>query len=232
MDQAEFDILADQYYDEHKKNVAITGETPEYFSEYKIYDLSLVVKNSGCSSVNVLDFGCGVGGSIPYFRRYFPESSLCCADISFRSMEIAQERFPGAERYCQIGTDDIPLESSSQDVVFSACVFHHIPGKEHFGWLRELRRITKPGGMIMIYEHNPYNPLTVRAVNTCPLDVNAQLISARSLRRKVLKAGWTDVRVTYRLFFPNALKALRPLEWKLGWLCLGAQYYLTAVCPP
>ena len=33
--KAEFDLLADEYRNVHTANVAITGEAPEYFSEYK-----------------------------------------------------------------------------------------------------------------------------------------------------------------------------------------------------
>jgi hypothetical protein len=32
----------------------------------------------------------------------------------------------------------------------------------------------------------------------------------------------------YRVFFPHALAALRPLERLLAWLPLGAQYYVCA----
>ena len=84
--------------------------------------------------------------------------------------------------------------------------------------------ITRAGGLIAIFEHNPLNPLTVHAVNTCPFDENARLIFARSLTRRLSAAGWTSPRIQYNLFFPRALAQLRPLEAGLGWLPLGAQY--------
>jgi hypothetical protein len=40
MAKVEFDGYADTYYEEHKKNVEITGEAPEYFAEYRIADLA------------------------------------------------------------------------------------------------------------------------------------------------------------------------------------------------
>ena len=112
--------------------------------------------------------------------------------------------------------------------MFSACVFHHIAHEHHEQWLKELLRITRPGGILAIYEHNPLNPLTVRAFNTCPLDKDARLIQAWKLRRACLEAGWSSASIAYRLFFPRALAYLRPLERRLGWLCLGAQYRLLA----
>jgi SAM-dependent methyltransferase len=225
--KAEFDSLADEYRVHHKENIAITGESPEYFSEYKIADLADLLKKLSLPAANILDFGSGIGNSLPYIRKFFPDSEISCADVSARSIEIAKSRFPGAERYVQIDSS-IPLPSASQDVVFSACVFHHIPHEEHLHWLNELLRITKLGGVLAIYEHNPLNPLTLRAVNTCPLDVNARLISGSIMRKCALMGGWEDAHVDYKLFFPAALAALRPMERHLEWLGLGAQYRMTA----
>ena len=42
MDIAEFDQFADEYHNLHEANIRITGEGPEYFSEYKTRDLSRV----------------------------------------------------------------------------------------------------------------------------------------------------------------------------------------------
>lgn len=228
--RAEFDLLADEYHEQHKTNVAITGEGPEYFAEYKIADLATLVRERGLAAGHILDFGCGIGNSVPFFRKYFGQSELHCGDVSARSIEIAQARFPGQEKYVLIGKN-IPLPTHSQDIVFSACVFHHIPHEEHSHWLGELRRVTRPGGLLAIYEHNPLNPLTVRAVNTCPLDVNARLIRGGTLRQRALASGWEGARVDYKLFFPSMLKSLRPLEQHLGWLGLGAQYRLAARNP-
>ena len=228
--KAEFDLLADEYRVQHKANVAITGESPEYFSEYKIADLAGLLDRMKLPAAKILDFGSGIGNSLPYFRKYFSGSEISCADVSARSIEIAQTRFPGQENYLLID-QSIPLPTASQDVVFSACVFHHIPHEQHLHWLVELRRITKPGGVLAIYEHNPLNPLTVRAVNTCPLDVNARLIRGATMRKRALTGGWENAHVDYKLFFPAILAGLRPLERHLEWLGLGAQYRIMARRP-
>lgn len=228
--RAEFDLLADEYHEQHKANVAITGEGPEYFAEYKIADLADLIFKKGLANGAILDFGCGIGNSVPYFRKYLEQSQLSCADVSARSVEIAQKRFPGQEKYVLIDKK-IPLPTHSQDIVFSACVFHHIPHDEHWHWFSELRRVTRPGGLLAIYEHNPLNPLTVRAVNTCPLDVNARLIRGGTLRQRAIASGWNDASLHYKLFFPSILKSLRPVERHLEWLGLGAQYRVAARNP-
>ena len=229
MAKAEFDSYADTYYEEHKKNIEITGEAPEYFAEYKIADLAHHLSKTHTSCGRITDFGSGIGNSIPYFRRYFPGAALSCADVSAQSIQLAKDRFPGEETFLLIDGENISIDDASQDVVFSACVFHHISHEYHDQWLKELLRITRPGGVLAIYEHNPFNPLTVRAFNTCPLDKNAHMIRAWTMRRACLMAGWTRARIDFRLFFPRALAYLRPLERRLGWLGLGAQYRLLAL---
>jgi len=224
MDKVEFDRFADEYYDQHRDNVAITGESPEYFAEYKISKLKQIVEHSNVSVSRICDFGSGIGNSIPFFRTHFPDASLTSSDVSERSLALSKQRYPGSNDYLVIEKDRLPCEPETFDVVFSACVFHHIAHDEHAMWLRELHRITRRGGLIAVFEHNPLNPLTVHAVNTCPFDANAKLIFARDLARQLEDAGWASPRIRYNLFFPRGFSLLRPMESKLGWLPLGAQY--------
>jgi hypothetical protein len=54
--------------------------------------------------------------------------------------------------------------------------FHYVPCADHIGLLREIRRVlSKKAGRLFIYEHNPLNPLTLRAVRTCEFDRDAVL---------------------------------------------------------
>jgi ubiquinone/menaquinone biosynthesis C-methylase UbiE len=228
MDKAEFDRFADEYYDQHRQNIAITGEGPEYFAEYKIKLLKSVVESHDLNASRICDFGSGIGNSIPYFQKYFPNSELTLADVSERSLALSKQRFPEFGSCLLIQKDRLPAEDNCFDVAFSACVFHHIPHDEHLRWLRELLRVTRRGGLVAIFEHNPLNPLTVHAVNTCPFDENAKLIFARDLARRLNDAGWASPYIQYNLFFPRRLALLRPLERRLNWLPIGAQYVAIA----
>jgi SAM-dependent methyltransferase len=228
MEKVEFDRFADEYYAQHQKNVAVTGETPEYFAEYKIRQLKQILDRNDIDASRIFDFGSGTGNSIPYFRKHFPNAVLTSSDVSERSLTLSKARFPESDNYLLIEKDRVPSEPDAFDVVFSACVFHHIPHDEHMVWLRELHRITRRGGLIAVFEHNPLNPLTVHAVNTCPFDENAKLIFARDLARRLRDAGWVFPRIRYNLFFPRRLALLRPLEANLSWLPFGAQYVAIA----
>jgi SAM-dependent methyltransferase len=228
MKQSEFDKFAHEYAELHRANVAASGEDPEYFAEYKIRDLRDLYDENGRGGLpgRILDFGAGIGGSVAHVRRHFPAAQLTCVDVSVASLRIAAQRFPGEAGFVAFDGSRLPFADGSFDCVFSACVFHHIEPALHVGLLAELRRVLRPGGLIMVFEHNPLNPLTVQAVRTCPFDENAILMRAATLKRRLLDAGFAGATARYRLFFPRALRLLRPLERFMKWLPLGAQYYV------
>lgn len=229
MDNAEFDGFADEYRSLHQANVTIFGEALEYFAQYKVTALRAIVAGHGVQARHILDFGSGTGNSIPEFSRSFPEARLTCADVSQRSLNLATQRFPGLADNLRIEGDRLPVADSGFDVAFSACVFHHIAHNKHRNWLRELHSMTRPSGLLCVFEHNPLNPLTRYQNNTCPFDTNARLIRAGWLMRQCLAAGWTRPCVRFYLFFPRVLKALRGWERGLSWVAFGTQYSLTAM---
>lgn len=230
MSQAEFDRHATHYRALHEANITASGESPEYFADYKMRDLAALYGAAGLpSDGRVLDFGSGIGASVPPFRRHLPTQRLTCADVSAESLALLPNQ-PGADgvELVQITGSSLPFPDHCFDAAYACCVFHHIPHADHSDALAELRRVLRPGGLLMIYEHNPFNPLTVRAVRTCPLDENAVLISGSEMRARCVRAGFASVKVDYRVFFPASLKALRATEDALRWLPLGAQYLVAA----
>lgn len=231
MQQTEFDGYAESYEDLHRRNIAISGETSEYFAEYKVAFAAELTKFSKTAEISVLDFGCGIGNSIPWFRKYFPGIKLVCADVSSKSLEYASKRFPGDEQYLNVAEDRLNVPDNSFDLVFSACVFHHIAPHERQLWLKELYRVAKPNALLSIFEHNPWNPLTVRAVKDCPFDEGVELINSIQMRSMISVAGWQKAKIYFRIFFPHVLAFMRPLEKGLKWLPLGAQYAAFAVKP-
>jgi SAM-dependent methyltransferase len=229
MDEAEFDKFAAEYRDLHAANIKLSGEDPEYFAEYKIKDIAKELEAAGSSANGrVLDFGAGVGYSVPFFRRHLPGAAVTCLDVSQRSLAIGAAKHSADAEFIHFDGASIPYDAGSFDVALASCVFHHIAHAEHVGLLREIRRVLKPGGTLFVFEHNPLNPLTRHAVNTCPFDENAVLIRAPALRARARAAGFHAARIRYRIFFPALLRRLRRFERHLAWLPLGAQYYLCA----
>jgi SAM-dependent methyltransferase len=230
---AEFDHFADAYRALHARNIRFSGEEPDYFASYKVDDVAKALRIAGAatSKLSILDFGGGIGASVPHFRRVFADAHVLCVDMSAESLSTAARDYPGMASYIAFDGRSLPTATSSIDLVFTACVFHHIVHCEHSDRLAELLRVLKPGGWLFVFEHNPYNPLTRHAVATCPFDRNAHLIRGGILRRRVCSAGFADVRLRFRIVFPRALARLRFLEPFLAAVPLGAQYYVAARKP-
>lgn len=227
----EFDEYVDDYADQHRQSIRLSGEDPDFFAGYKIAALKKMTQAWGFNTPHILDFGSGIGNSIPAFREHFPGLDVTQSDLSADSLARAKTLYGGEEPQIQIQDNRIPADDDSFDVVFTACVFHHIPHDEHDFWLKEILRVTKPGGRLVIFEHNPWNPLTQHAVRNCPFDVNAHLISSPLMSKRLRKAGWADTKTTYHVFFPAALAPLRIADAALGWMPLGAQYSCAGRAP-
>lgn len=229
MKAAEFDKYARDYLETHERNVRISGETPEYFARYKIDEVRRWWTSARLPEPRaILDFGAGVGNSLPHLASSFPNARLTALDVSAESLAVAMRRFPKAADFvCQNGAD-IPLASGSFDLIFSSCVFHHIDATEHVCTFEGLRRLLAPGGRMIIFEHNPLNPVTRHIVAGCEFDEDAVLIPAGVFKARQLAAGFAEVAVRYTGFFPGPLRALRPFERFMTGVPIGAQYYTVA----
>jgi len=229
MDEVEFDKFADEYRDLHAANIKLSGEAPEYFAEYKIADIAAELARANVTPPSkVLDFGAGVGYSVPFFARHLPAARVTCLDVSQKSLQLGAATHGSAADFRHFDGVRVPYSDGTFDVALASCVFHHIPHGEHVALLAEIRRVLKPRGWLFVFEHNPLNPLTRYAVNTCAFDEHAELVLAPTMRRRVRDAGFGAPKIKYRIFFPHVLRALRPLEAQLRWLPLGAQYYVAA----
>lgn len=227
--EAEFDQFASEYHQQHAASIRLSGETPDFFAKYKIDDVAAVLASAGVKPRRILDFGGGVGNSLSYLKAAFPESEIVLLDPSSQSLDIAEKRFPGQAHFQQFDGRTIPYDDGHFDLVFVACVFHHIPGNLHLGLLQEISRVLTKGGNFFLFEHNPWNPLTLHAVRNCPFDENAVLIKAKDMRAEIADAGLSRSRVVYRIFFPRLLARLRSLERYFARIPIGAQYYVHAV---
>lgn len=224
-----FDKYAGRYDEEHRRSIAFSGCDTAYFAHYKVAVAAERFRASCSRHETLLDFGCGPGTSIPHFRAALPGARILAADVSRLSLAEAQSRYGPQADYLPVEGRSLDIASDSVGMAFSACVFHHIPPKEHRDWLTELRRVVKPGGTLMIFEHNPLNPLTLHAVARCVFDADAILIRAGTLAQRLAASGWRVQRIRYHVFFPEKLAALRRFEPALGLLPLGGQYSVAAI---
>jgi SAM-dependent methyltransferase len=225
MADAEFDKFASEYSEILDRTVSFSGSGRDYFDACKLQ----CVKDIGISpndALDVLDFGCGTGQLAYFMAEAFPRSRIFGVDVSGKSIEIAREKYRNVSNLL-FGHRLEPQRT--YDLICAASVFHHVPAETRFALLISLKNALKPRGKIVVFEHNPWNPLTRYVVNTCPFDAGAELISRRRFVKLAHEVGMSIVMKRYIVFFPKFAERLRPLEPLLGFLPLGAQYLLVMV---
>jgi len=222
----EFDHFAKHYREIHTKNLKITAKDSHYFSEHKI---QIVKENEKKDAINFLDFGCGDGNSAIHFSNYFPNSTYNGIDISSESINVAKSFATNNTNFQTFDGMNIPFEDNTFDVIFTACVFHHIDFKLHQNLFKEIYRVLKQGGKFYIFEHNPWNPVTRHMVNTCPFDEDAVLLNPIYTKKTLNKIFKKSI-INFILFFPRhkLFKLFIKLERLLTKIPFGGQYYVIA----
>lgn len=219
--QAEFDRHATGYDAMHQESIRASGEDPAYFARYKRVCLERLLGPRFAEPV--LDFGCGIGNLTTELVGSFPRVEGW--DPSAACVEIARARSPGATFHGDLGA--IPRGRFGAAVV--ANVLHHVKPAERPELLRTVASLLAPGGRLVVFEHNPLNPVTRKAVADCPFDEDAELLYPWTVTGLLRDAGLAEVDLRYIVFFPRALAALRPLEPKLSRLPAGAQVMAVGV---
>ncbi len=216
---SEFDAYAASYEEDHRASIAASGEDPAYFHDHK---LALLLQHGVKDTGPLLDFGCGIGNLTERFVTRF--SDVHAYDPSVKSIDIAKERVPSAHFHFDPQT--LPRDHFAT-VVLSG-VLHHVLPRSRLDLLRSVRTLLRPGGQVVVFEHNPLNPLTRRAVAACAFDEDAILLWPWEARETLARAGFDGVSLDYIVFFPRSLAFLRPVERRLTRLPLGAQQMLRA----
>ena len=219
---AQFDAYSNDYTDHVDNSVRFSGQSTEFFHRIKVdVLLSLLAQHHTLQDASVLDVGCGTGSLseliAPRVRK------LAGTDISAASVQQARHRVPNCEFQTYDGRS-LPFGENSMDLVFASCVMHHVPPENWCEFASEMTRVARPGGLIAVVEHNPWNPLTRYAVSTCEFDKDAVLLTRTSTKRLLKKCGLEIVAQPFILFFPWNLKLFRMVETQLRAFPLGAQY--------
>jgi SAM-dependent methyltransferase len=226
----DFDEYSDSYREAVHESISFAGADLDLFTRAKAETLLELAGHIGSADrLAFLDVGCGPGESDRFLEGRVRR--LAGVDIAPRMVERARAVNPWAEyREFEEGRP-IPFADESFDVCFAICVFHHVPRSQRVGLVDEMRRVCRRGGLVVLFEHNPYNPLTRRAVNGCEFDRDAELLSRRRALQLLRAAGLPRPRGRYIVFFPRESRLLRAIEGRLGWLPLGAQYAAFAQRP-
>ena len=220
---AYFDTYAGDYTASVERSVGFTGRKIEFFHQRKIDVLRRIGGRhlASMAAASVLDVGCGAGVTGSMLRPYV--ASVHGIDVSPLMVQQARER----SRECTFDVFDgsrLPFDDCSFDLVMTICVLHHVPPERWEPFTAELVRVVRPGGLAVIIEHNRLNPMTRRAVNTCPFDADAVLVPHRRAARMLRAAGAQPVEIHNFLFSPLAGRVGSALERGCSPIPFGGQY--------
>jgi ubiquinone/menaquinone biosynthesis C-methylase UbiE len=222
-----FDSYKDSYSSAVDQAIAFTGLTTDFFTKVKAdYILDIARDRLAGRTLSVLDVGCGVGN---YHRLLAPTfGRLCGVDVSEACVETARRRNPSVS-YETYDGERLPYADASFDLAFTICVLHHVPPQLGANFMREMRRVLRPGGMALVFEHNPRNKLTMRAVNKCPFDEDAVPLKHEETKALMQAAGFQAVKSRFILSVPAKGAFLRRVDRVFARLPLGAQYYASGI---
>ena len=226
----DFDAFSDEYKQLLAKSTGSNVNSLDYFSKQKIWHLVSALRGEAEKVESVLDFGCGIGLSISPLRASFPRANIIGCDISESSLTMASSEHKqlsvSFENTATISSDSIYCNAF--DLIHISCVLHHIPPIEREKIMEGLYTNCKTGGNIVIFEHNPLNPLTQKIVASCPFDEDAVLLSMSETSRLLQTSGFEIVEKSFISFIPPSLKKIRRFETYLKWCAAGAQYLILA----
>jgi SAM-dependent methyltransferase len=219
----DFDRYSGSYRDHVQRSIGFLGTDHEFFVSHKVGHLLRLTRRwvGDPRERSVLDVGCGVGLIDRHLTGAFRR--VQGVDVSAESLAVATESNPGI-RYDVYDGRTLPFDDGSFDVSFATGVLHHVPVADRLGFIREMARATAPEGLTVIFEHNPYNPLTRLAVDRCPFDDGVILPSRRATIGLFEGAGLRLVEDPYVLFIPWTFPGSAAMERALRWLPLGAQF--------
>jgi SAM-dependent methyltransferase len=219
-DIIDFDDYSKEYNDLMDNQLSVFTDDVSYFAEYKIEETKKTLKTK---PKNILDFGCGVGRNINFFKKHFPLAKISGCDISQKSIDIAKKSFPESDFFV---IEDIP-KPQNFDLIFISNVFHHITKSDRDDVVKNiLLPYLSDNGSIVVFEHNPINPVTRYLVATCPFDKDAELLFKNQLKSLFLKFGLSVEEESFTLFFPPSWKKFKLLENKLKKIPFGGQYFI------
>ena len=218
-----FDAYGKEYRDVVQASIDFSGLSYEFVTTAKADIMGDVIaaRFGPDAKPNALDVGCGIGVLHRYVRDRF--TRLCAVDVSANCLEQAARANSGVEYRAYAGAE-LPFASGEFDFVFAICVLHHVPPGDWLGFIREMARVIRPGGVVCIIEHNPLNPLTQLSVRRCEFDRDAVLLPAWRTAGLMARAGLRAVESRYFLLLPSAATPMRAIERRLARLPLGAQY--------
>lgn len=130
--------------------------------------LNLLLDHITLRGRKVLEIGCGVGRWASLMSD--KGAHYVGVGISPKMVEIAKKNIPNGEFYV-INGEKLDFPNNYFDLTFSVTVLHHNPDNQKRKLIREMCRVTKKGGYIIILEDISHRKEKIDTFNMFPLSV-------------------------------------------------------------
>ena len=136
--------------------VRFTGSSYEHVleeaSEFYVFLKQAAEKNE--TPINktskVHDFGCGWGRFLRFFMKDVAPENIYGSDVNPLAIDTCKEcGLPGKLDLLE-ANGLLPYPDDFFDVQIAYSVFTHLPENVHLHWMRELARVAKPGGLVVV----------------------------------------------------------------------------------
>jgi ubiquinone/menaquinone biosynthesis C-methylase UbiE len=105
------------------------------------------IKRSYPTPTAILDYGCGEGRYIGVLREYWPDAPIIGCDISEVGLQIAAQRYAGAQ-FVVMEDETVTLPDASVDLVTCIEVIEHVQSAARAA--KEMARVLRPGGILLL----------------------------------------------------------------------------------
>jgi len=135
----------------------------------------------------VVDVGCGTGRALPALRQAVgPGGTVIAVDVTPEMLREARCHGRAADAALVLAdARRLPLADASADAVFAAGLVSHLPDPE--AGLRELARVTRRGGRLVLFHPSGRAALAARHGRTITPD---EPLSCVPLQRSTRDTGW------------------------------------------
>lgn len=234
-------MTSKDYFQQKDKNLGDlyeeeAGPQHKYYVEVKTRHMVRLCRKL-CGNLKKLDclsIGCGTGEAEAHYADSF--RSVLGIDYSKGMIEKAKKLGLKNAQFKTMDATQLGLKSSSFDVVVIFNVLHHVSSKKGLiDILKESERVLKNKGLLLVYEMNPYNPVTKHIIRTLSIDKDVTLngfsrnkfpstLSPKQLSILAGNAGLAKVSDYFLIFFPKCIGFLSGFEFLLGKIPFGGLY--------